>query len=276
MSLSVCVCVCVCCTLTTWKKKWGGMEGKRGANAKRKAARGLISSRFWSSPESSSCASSMDERRKRRRVRGAIDTLCELREVEAESRKCVSRADRSTNMAPALRRGEALRRRSGALGRALEELLAPEGGEAELRAKVERGFDRGRVAMRVEGPDVEAEGVAVLAPGWRVATSRVRTWADADRVLRYVESRPGWEPVAASPHPAVPRFVKASQSCAALQNLPTWQSARITLAACVLSHGATGAREMAAWMRKVKVHQPYAEALRMLHKGMVRVSIRKK
>jgi hypothetical protein len=29
-------------------------------------------------------------------------------------------------------------------------------------------------------------------------------------------------------------------------------------------------------MRKVKVHQPYTEALRMLHKGMVRVSIRKK
>ena len=268
MSLCVCVCVCmsvcVCCTLTTWKKKWGGMEGKRRAR-KRRAA---WSSRFGSSPESSSCATSMDERRKRRRVRGAIDTLCELREVEAESRKCVSRADRSTNMAPALRRGEALRRRSGALGRALEELLAPEEGKGELRAKVERGFDRGRVATRVEGPDVEAEGVAVLAPGWRVATSRVRTWADADRVLRYVESRPGWEPVAASPHPAVPRFVKASQSCAALQNLPTWQSARITLAACVLSHGATGARELAAWMRKVKVHQPYAEALRMLHKGM--------
>lgn len=205
-----------------------------------------------------------------RRVRGVIAALCDLRESQAEAKKCASRADRSLDLATACKRRRHLERRCEVLRRKLQALEAP-CAVPHTRKETERRFDEGKLAVAADSP--ECKGVATLGFRWRTAASRIVDLATVLRVLHYLERQPGWrrKQLACSVYPAVPRFVSTCSSHATLQNLPAWQSARITLLACAMSNRAAADRSVSAhelrrWVRAAGIHEAYhagLEALRL-------------
>ena len=218
----------------------------------------------------------------RTRVRRTLSTLCELRETEARSAACLAKADRALDLTPARARAAVLRRRCETLARRLKTLEAPRC-RRNVRDAIEAGFDAGRLASRntrradADITTDEVRGVAVLAPGWRVAASRIDDLPAIERVLAYLERRPTWRRIrlTTSPHPAVPRFVATGEAYARLQNLPVWQSSRLTLVACALARRAqaktpVGARELSSWVRTLGVHDAYVPALRALRSELGR------
>lgn len=216
----------------------------------------------------------MTSRDEARRVRAHINTLCSLRETEAIRDKCVARADRSFDLHTASTRRRALDARCTALRRKLDATTRPTR-DAALCAELARRFDRGEYAVYGAtsryGTDAHPVcGVAQIAPRWYVPTDRVRTLADMRACLRHVEARsPTWRAtqLKATPRAAVPAFVSTSARVAPLQNLPAWQSARVTLVACALRPH-TPRAALDAWIRALDVHAPYAEALHALREDL--------
>ena len=197
-------------------------------------------------------------------VRRTIDTLCELREAQAAAARCTARADRSRDLAAAYRRRDALDRTCRGLEARLEVLRRP-ATDPRLRRAVERDFDAGRLATRSRSR-TEVRGVAILAPGWRLAASRITNLRTMARVLAYLETFPSWcqRQLQASPHPAVPWFVSTHESLAPLQNLPAWQSARITLVACAIWNKSRTVKELQRWIRSLGIHRTYLPLLLQL------------
>lgn len=232
------------------------------------------------------------------RVRRTISTLCALREAQAESRRCILRADRSLDLQKAYTRRDAIVRRCEQLSRRLRTLETQPSSRASkgVRTAVERNFDAGRLATactppacttrlskrlakskREPPPDVEnnvaddVHGVAVVAPGWRVAASRITDLKTIQRVLLFMEHIPNWKQIrfVTSPHPAIPRFISTHDSHATLQNLPTWQSTRLTLIACALANRQLNKRsvttlELERWFHSLDVHETYRPGVRSL------------
>lgn len=204
----------------------------------------------------------------RTRVRRTIATLCDLREAQAEARRCTSKADRSLDLKAAYSKRDALLRRCDALTRRLEQIDVPQASTG-LRRTVERNFTNGRLATPTEAD--EAQGIAVLGPGWRTAANKIAGLETIQRVLRYLEQSPKWRrgQLDTSPHPAIPRSVCGAHQVATLQNLPAWQSARLTLVACALANRRRGRRpvtaaELTAWVRSLGIHSAYVPTLRSL------------
>lgn len=206
--------------------------------------------------------------------RSEIDTLCALREAEAASTKCASRADRSLNLGQANARLRALDARCESLRRQLQTVRAPPSGGASRRF-VESRFDRGQLAVPAAAmprtSHAETVGVARVFPGWYTAASRVRDLSTMRRVLEYVRARhrpSEWNAmqVRANPHLAVPRFISTKDEHMTLQNLPAWQSARLTLLACAMHNRRSGitAAGLERWLRALGVHSVYAPKVREL------------
>ena len=70
----------------------------------------------------------------------------------------------------------------------------------------------------------------------------------------------------------MPRAISADDVHATLQNLPTWQSARLTLLACALANGrgdgTPSARALEGWARALGVHAAYLPAMRALRRKL--------
>lgn len=203
----------------------------------------------------------------RMRVRRTISTLCALREAQDASRRCDAKADHTMDLVATHRQRQAMLRKCDSLAQRLARLEAPRRA-TRLRRHVEDEFDAGRL---VTASAEEVQGVAIIAPGMCTAASRVSDLQSMLKVLRYLESRPRWKQMAlrASPHPAVPRFVSVHHRFATLQNLPSWQSARITLVACALATRAharrcVGPSELEKWFRALNVYELYVPTLRTL------------
>lgn len=203
------------------------------------------------------------------RVRSTIQTLCDLRETEYEAKKCIERADRHRDLAPAYARSKILGEKCDTLTDRLQRLEAPRPSRAVCE-KCERSFDRGRLATRCDADD-DVAGVVMLGHGWSTATSRIRDFEDVQRVLTYLQKRPTWnaKELKASPHCAIPRSF--GSDFVRLQNLPAWQAARLALLACAIDNRAkrgvpVSGREMNRWIREAHVNRSYAPSLRELRK----------
>ena len=196
-----------------------------------------------------------------------LSTLCALREAEDAARRCGERADRTLDVRPAVRRQSAMRRRCEELRVQLDALQAPPA-NASARTLAMRNFRSGRLVTPTAQCSLndDARGVAILTPSWCVATDSVTNFAQARRVLAYLEKQTAYrkERLRASPHPAVPRAVACDDAFARLQNLPSWQAARIALASIAMSKTPVTPREFNYWMHALDIHTAYVPALRHL------------
>ena len=183
--------------------------------------------------------------RSRQRVQGTLNALCDLREAEATSKKCEARADRSLDMVHSYKERDHLRLKCRNLTRRLHRLQMPFSCTKTLR-NADNDFLQGRLAVTASPDKDEIKGLAVIAPGWRVVSQRIVDLTTIKKVLAYLEKRVVWRrmKLKTSPHPAVPRFISTDDGHATLQNLPVWQSTRITLLSCAMHNRAQGGRAM--------------------------------
>ena len=198
----------------------------------------------------------------RRRVRETIAAMCELRESQSALERCVARADRSFD--DNVRERRALERQCATLRGKLDALERPARDAAKLRAVARAA------APLVYDPSLKrVDGIAEVFPGWYASVARVRSLADAKRCLATLDARsPKWRAtqLKAVPKLAVPPCVSASERLLPLQNLPAWQSARVTLLACVLANSTK--RPAPARVRQLAqslgVHEKYVDPLQSL------------
>lgn len=224
-------------------------------------------------------------------ARKSIEALRQLREAEGELRRAVSRCDRTLDVDAADARRHALQERCDALTRQARDLEAPVA-RTSVRDRVARRFERGFYATRVRTlcphatprmacteTAIDCAGVAVIGLGWCVPVAHVTSLEVVDRVLEYVRRHTtGYERAQLRPHAgmAVPASVGGAALCDALdplQNLPTWQSMRLTLIACCLrnrarANDAMGAQELRREARRRGVHPKYLAPLEALRRSL--------
>lgn len=200
--------------------------------------------------------------RRRHVVRETIAAMCELRESQSALERCVGRADRSFD--DNVRERRALERQCAILRGKLDALERPARNAAKLRAVARAA------APLVYDPSLKrgVDGVAEVFPGWYASVARVRSLADAKRCLATLDARSAkWRAMQlkAVPKLAVPPCVSASERLLPLQNLPAWQSARVTLLACVIANSKkpTPAR-VRQLAQSLGVHEKYVGPLQSL------------
>ena len=208
-------------------------------------------------------------------VRLAIDTVCQLREAEAQMRKCQSRADRSTDVSDirvSARREATLAKKCATLRARMNRVERDVTKRPDVRRELERRFDRGWLATsrssmrgvwgsRCSDADIErTDGVAGIGGGWFVPVAKISDLATAKRVVEYVEK--GRPSTVCDPAPAVPPSVHLSESVATLQNLPTWQRMRIALLSCYLSNVQRPRRDVVPrWAAALGINGAYTAPL---------------
>lgn len=201
----------------------------------------------------------------RRRARDTIAAICELRENQWALERCIGTSDRTFNTDVYRSERRRLEQSCKNLFNKVARLQKPTCKHSVVRA-VERNFDAGK-PLTYDSKLRNVEGIAEVFTNWFAPASRLRSINDVRKALAYLErhSRSYRDrSLKAVPHLAIPSFISNSESLAPLQNLPAWQSARLTLIACAISNARPSPSEIRRWCSSLDVIDKYVAYMQYL------------